>query len=392
MPGSLPERRDEAASTPAPWIRLDRNELAGAFGDLGTSLPLLTGMILTAGLHPASVLFTFGTMQILSGLCYGLPISVQPLKAVAALVVAGHLRAGIVWGAGVAIGITMLLLHLFGLIGWLGRRIPLVVVRGLQLGLGLKLAVLACATFIPADGWPGFGLVVASFAAFFFLRKQRRVPPGLLLLGLGVVYALGRHQAPLAAGDGLRLAWPEPAAFTVTDVWQGFVLLALPQIPLSLANSIYATQRTVSDLFPRRSLTTGWLAFTYAVMNLLSPLSGGVPVCHGSGGVAGHYAFGGRTGGSVIICGLTFLVAGLVAGGIFDQCIRLVPLPTLGVLLFLEALTLAKLASAVARKPENVALVLLTALLAASLPYGFGIALVVGTLASRLLRKQNCDV
>ncbi len=67
-------------------IRVNCGELSGAFGDIGTALPLLTGMILASGMHPASVLTVFGLAQIGSALFYGIPMPVQPLKAVAALV------------------------------------------------------------------------------------------------------------------------------------------------------------------------------------------------------------------------------------------------------------------------------------------------------------------
>src|SRR5260370_12922295 len=78
----------------------------------------------------------------------------------------------------------------------------------------------------------------------------------------------------------------------------GFVLLALPQIPLSLGNSVLATRQLAHDLFPERNLTIRKIGVTYAAMNLISPWLGGIPTCHGSGGMAGHYAFGGRTGGA----------------------------------------------------------------------------------------------
>ena len=73
-------------------------------------------------------------------------------------------------------------------------------------------------------------------------------------------------------------------------------------------NSILATRQIASDLFPARQITIRKLGLTYAAMNLLNPWFGGVPTCHGSGGMAGHYTFGARTGGSVIIYGLFYLV------------------------------------------------------------------------------------
>jgi hypothetical protein len=69
-----------------PRVRFDRNELSGAFGDLGTDFPLVVGMVLAAGLDVTSVLVMFGLMQVLTGLAYGLPMPVQPLKAMAVIV------------------------------------------------------------------------------------------------------------------------------------------------------------------------------------------------------------------------------------------------------------------------------------------------------------------
>jgi hypothetical protein len=262
----------------------------------------------------------------------------------------------------------------------------------LQLGLGLKLATLALGTFVPADGWPGIGLVAASAILFFVLRKQRRLPPALLILALGVVYAVARQPSLLTLASPPRFTWPAMAHIEPVDWWPALFLLALPQLPLSLANSIYATERTAGDLFPHRHVTASGLAKTYAAMNLVVPLMGGIPVCHGAGGVAGHHAFGGRTGGSVLLCGSFFLVAGLFGGDGFRQLVHLLPLPTLGFLLAVESLAMGKLAKDVPREAGPVAFALGFALLAGFAPYGFGIALAAGTVLHGLLLRRKCDV
>ena len=124
-------------------IRFDRNELAGAFGDIGTDLPLIVGMILAAGLHSASVLVMFGLMQYATALRYRMPMPVQPLKAVAVLVITQKIAPEVLYGGGFAIGLVMLALTLTGGITWLARVVPKAVIRGLQLGLGIQLAMLA---------------------------------------------------------------------------------------------------------------------------------------------------------------------------------------------------------------------------------------------------------
>src|SRR2546421_7476933 len=93
-------------------IRIDRNELAGAFGDIGTDLPLIIGIILAAKLDSASALIAFGAMQVLTALSYRMPMPVQPLKAVAALVITQKIGGNVLFGAGLAIGGVMLLLSI----------------------------------------------------------------------------------------------------------------------------------------------------------------------------------------------------------------------------------------------------------------------------------------
>jgi len=137
-------------------LRINRGELSGAFGDIGTDLPLITGMILATGMNPSSVLVVFGLAQIASAIIYGIPMPVQPLKAVAALAIAGEVGASQVYGAGLGIGLTMFLLVATGWLERLRRVIPKAVIRGIQLGLGFKLAHLALTRYIPADGWSFF--------------------------------------------------------------------------------------------------------------------------------------------------------------------------------------------------------------------------------------------
>src|SRR3954464_2037772 len=138
--------KEEALVTPEPGlrarIRFDRNEFSGAFGDIGTDFPLITGMILAAGLNPASVLTMFGAMQIFTGLLYGMPMPAQPLKAMAVLVISQKASGPVLYGAGLAIGLIMLVLASTGLLTVLANAVPKSVVRGIQFGLGLQLATL----------------------------------------------------------------------------------------------------------------------------------------------------------------------------------------------------------------------------------------------------------
>lgn len=374
-----------------PWsegLRFDRNELAGAFGDLGTSFPLLVGVILTANLDVASALFAFGLMQILTGLAYGLPVPVQPLKAMAVIVITQKVSGAVLAGGGLAIGCAMLLLTVTGLIGWLAAIVPKSVVRGIQLGLGLQLASLAVRDYVPADGIWGYALAGVSFAVVIALLGNRRLPPALLVIALGMVYALVFKAGPGLAFDGFGLRLPTLGAPSWSDVAAGAILLALPQLPLSLGNSVLGTRQILQDLFPSRPVSTSKIGWTYSFMNLVNPFIGGVPTCHGAGGVAGHYTFGARTGGSVVVAGALYLCAGLFASGALGVIIILFPKPVLGVILLFEALALVRLVGDLAGRPADFGLALLVGLLAAGLPYGYVVALVVGCALAALARRR----
>ena len=369
-------------------VRFDRNEISGAFGDIGTDFPLIVGMILAAKLDAPGVLILFGAMQILTGLAYGIPMPAQPLKAMAVLVITQKLSGDILYGGGLAIGVVMLLLTLTGTIGWLARAIPKNVVRGIQFGLGLQLASLALKDYVPADGTIGYVLAALAFVVTVALLGNRRIPPAPVIILLGIAYAFLFKLDAWRLGESVGFSrlhfhtpeWP--------DIVTGFFLLTLPQIPLSLGNSILASQQVATDLFPERPVTVRKISFTYSLMNLINPFFGGVPTCHGSGGIAGHYAFGARTGGSVVLYGSLYLVLGLFFGGGFRVAVELFPKPLLGVILLFEAIALIKLVRDMFQNSQDTSIMVLVGLIAFGLPYGYVVGLVVGTVLAYFVRRQ----
>jgi MFS superfamily sulfate permease-like transporter len=366
-------------------IRFDRNEWGGAFGDIGTDFPLLVGMILAARLDAASVLVAFGAMQILTGVVYKLPMPVQPLKAVAVIVITQKLGGEILFGGGLAIGLMMLLLTLTGALEFLATRIPKAVVRGLQLGLGVQLGMLALKDYVPTNGIEGYALAAVAFVIILFLIGKQTYPAAAMVIAGGVILTLVSSPEPINLI--FSVSFPKLHAPTPESVWNGLILLALPQISLSLGNSILATKHIANDLFPERNLTASGIGITYSLMNLISPFVSGAPVCHGAGGMAGHAAFGARTGGSVILYGAFYLLLGIFFAQSFESVVKFFPLPILGVILFFEAVSLIKLTRDAAESTINFTTAIFVALLAMSLPYGFLVGLVVGTAAYELMKR-----
>ena len=146
-------------------------ECSGACGDLGTFIPHVIGAVTVSGLAPAGVLFGFAAFLIAMGLFYGLPLPVQPMKAISAVILTGGLRPGEVIAAGIMIGVVLLVLGITGWIGRLARAIPQSVSAGLQLGLGLLIGVLGL-KLILATPWLGLG----SLALLFALTRVPRCP------------------------------------------------------------------------------------------------------------------------------------------------------------------------------------------------------------------------
>ncbi len=360
-------------------VRIDRNELSGAFGDIGTDLPLILGMILASGIDGGGVFMVFGAMQIATALIYGIPMPVQPLKAVALLVITQKLGGDLLYGGGLAIGIVMLLLTITGVIDRLARLIPVAVIRGVQMGLGLQLSLLALKEYIPSSGPMGYMIAGIAFIAVFALMGNRRFPPALPVIALGAIYGLlvNYHPSLFAGAAALRL--PAFRMPSLGSVITGFCVLALPQIPLSLGNSIYASSRIIKDYFPEKDVPVRKIGFTYSLMNIICPFFGGVPVCHGSGGLAGHYGFGARTGGSIVIYGLLYVVMGLWLGGNVNGAAVLFPKPVLGVILLFEGLALLNLVRDMAPAKNEFVIVVLVALAAVGLPYGYLIGMAGGT-------------
>jgi MFS superfamily sulfate permease-like transporter len=167
----------------------------------------------------------------------------------------------------------------------------------------------------------------------------------LVLLVVGVAIAL--YEQPNLLADlgalqpGLRIpsfAWP---SLSWPGLWTGFVLLALPQVPLTFGNALLSITEENNRLFPDRPVSERSVAFSTGVMNLASSVLGGIPMCHGAGGMAGHVQFGARTGGSSIILGGILLVAGLFFSSSIVTIFKVFPPALLGVILFLAGIQLA---------------------------------------------------
>jgi len=366
-------------------IKFNRNELSGAFGDIGTDLPLIIGMLLASDFEITNVLILYGLMQIFTGIVYGIPMAVQPLKAVAMIVITQKISGDVVMLGGLLIGLVMFVLSITNLLTSIEKIIPKTVIRGIQLGLGMQLALIAFKDYIPSEQITGYILAGISFLIALVLLGNKKFPPAIFIILFGVFYTLiFRFDNNIFKISLPHFVIPE---LNFENAWTAFFLLTLPQIPLSLGNSIYATKQIVDDLYPDKPLTVKKIGLTYSIMNISCSLLGGIPVCHGSGGLAGHYTFGGRTGGSVVIYGLMYIILGLVFSTNFIETIQIFPKPILGTILVIEGMSLMVLVKDIITDKKLFFIAIMVALIANGVQYGYFVAAVVGISVYHLINK-----
>lgn len=333
-------------------------DAGGALGDIGTLIPLGLGAIGVAGLAPIPVLLGFAAFYIATGLYYRLPIPVQPMKAVAALLLTSQVSSQSLVASGVLIGAILLVLGLTGWINGAARLIPRSVLSGLQLGLGLMLASMSMglmATSVP--------LGVITLATLGITLKMLPNWPAALI-GLGGSVAIGS----LLGAPGLTfpveglvvLSLPELPGI---DDWQQAVsTLVLPQLALTLTNAIVLTALVVGDYFGEQShrVTPARLSVSTGLANLFLVPFGALPMCHGAGGVAAHYRFGARTGMAPVLLGTALLMVAFIPGGL--SVIAAIPMAGLGALLFVAAVELALSRRLWTAKPSCWPVIAITAL------------------------------
>jgi MFS superfamily sulfate permease-like transporter len=245
-----------------------------------------------------------------------------------------------VWAAGLFTGVLWLVMGLSGAVTWVARITPRAVVHGLVLGLGLGFIGEGLRL---AEGDPRVAVVAAALA--LVLLGRDRMPTMLVLLGFGVAVALVRRPDAVAGLSALQPSLRLPGfplpALTWPDLVTGAIALGLPQAALTLGNAVIATVDENNRLFPDRPTTVRAVALDHGVMNLVGAAIGGVPMCHGAGGLAGHVRFGARTGGAVVMLGGVLLVLGLLFADAVAGLFGLLPPAVLGVVLAIGGLELA---------------------------------------------------
>jgi SulP family sulfate permease len=381
-------------------LRWNRHEIAGGLGDSGLLIPLAIAMVAVNGLNATAVFAGVGLAYIGTALYFGVPVPVQPLKAFAAAAIALGLEADVLAAGALLMAAAMALLAVTGAAAWLAARFPVVLVRGIQASVALLLAKAAVelaergnwATLPAIDPALAITMAVVSCGLLFVLRDHGRVPGALAVLGAGAVVGVAvsglpssLHLGPQAVGVSV----PDGAAFATA-----LTTLVLAQIPLTFGNSVVATVDAERTYFGERArrVRPSAIAGSIALNNTLAGVIGGLPVCHGAGGVTAHYRLGARSTAATLSTGSLLLVLALVFGAALPEVlVRLAPGALAGMLLYV-AIQHGLLAAQLERLPERVVVagVGMVTLLSGNLAIGFGAG--VAALALHWAARRASDL
>lgn len=358
-------------------------ELAGSMGDFGTLFPLAIGYIVVCGINPAGFLVMMGLTNIVTGLVYRLPMPIEPMKVLAIVAIAQHWSPSMIYASGFAMGAIWLIFAVTGVIGWIARVTPNSVIRGIQVTLGVFLVIEA---FKMISTWWLIGII--SILIVLLLRQNRYAPAAIMLMVLGVVIMFIKGQFQQV--NPPAFSFPPLTGFRLEEVWHTLLLAGLAQVPLTITNATIATSSLIRTYWPEKPVSERRLSWNQGIMNLILPFFGGMPMCHGAGGLAGQYYFGARTGGTNIIEGLIEISMGLFLASSIAGLFAVFPTAIIGAMMFLVGIELTKFAKDIRLNKDLFPMAItVTISLATNMAYGFLVGLTVYHLTRFIFRKKG---
>jgi MFS superfamily sulfate permease-like transporter len=321
-------------------------DASGAVADLGVLVPIAAALVLRNGFDAATVFVCVGALYVYAGLYFRVPVPVQPIKAAAAIAIARGLPPATLSAAGIMLGAILLVLGGSGLSERLSRIFAVPIVRGIQFGVGLIL-VRAGWNLRPDPSAAAFAVaVVVAGVLIVASERSDRWPAALVIVLGGIAWSLATgSRVALDAGT-----W-EPVlarrAFDTSVLWSALTLLVIPQIPLTFGNAVVALSDLERSLFGSRArrVTPTAVSVSTGIANIATGALGGMPMCHGSGGLSAHARAGARTGRMNLMIGGALLVLGLFFGPAALGILGLIPIAVLMGLLFFAGVTHAMLAT-----------------------------------------------
>jgi len=382
--GKVAEAQADAGTSEIKTKNLyNRMEWAGAFGDVGTLIPFVVAYITIVKMPPLGLLFMFGITLIASGLYYRTPLPIQPMKAIGAAAIAGGISPAALYGSGLTTGLFWLLAGVTGVLRPIAKLATKPVVRGIMLGLGLTFMVDGVHRMTTSPV-----LAVIALVVTYLLLTNSKIPAMFVLLIIGVVSAVIMDPQIMSELAKIHVGFNLPLfslpMITWNDLVTGTLLFTIPQIPLTLGNAVIAITAENNELFPDRPVTEKKIAISQGIMNLVSPLFGGIPMCHGAGGMAGHVRFGAKTGGALVILGIILILIALFFSDSVSIIFKIFPNAILGVILFFAGSELAIVVRDIGDKKSEFYVMIIVAAVAM---WNMGVAFLAGVILDNSLRR-----
>jgi len=398
------EKKNKMPEKTLPAIIFNRLEFSGSLGDLGALLPIAIGMIVLNGLNATNVMVTVGLLYIIAGLYFKVPVPVQPMKVIGAYAIAVGLTPTQIISASLWMGLCVLFLGTTGLIHIIAKYTPKSTVRGVQLGVGVVLMIKGLDFMIKPDpnlvvqsiGPVNIGIIlgIVGMAVTLILLDNRRIPAAVLVVFGGILLGLFIGK-PLKL-DELKIGFHIPRVFPYgIPSWSDMIwvipVLVLPQLPMTIGNAILSNTDVMHEYFGEQAHRASYrsVANSQGIADVISSVWGGIPMCHGAGGLAAMYRFGARTAGANLIIGSIFVLLGLIFGQSALLILNLLPLSILGVLLVFAGAQLALMVGDLTkRKDLFVALIMLCIALTTNLAVSF----ICGIIIAYALKSEKINV
>ena len=393
MPDVEIEPKKQALPRNTPTFIFNRIELAGSLGDLGTLLPIAIAMIVINGLNVTNVMVAVGLFYIAAGLYFRVPVPVQPMKVIGAYAIAIGLTPTQIIAASLWMGIVVLILGTTSLIHVIGKYTPKSTVRGVQLGVGIILMSKGLNFIIKPDpnlaiqtiGAINTGIIlgIAGMIITLLLLDNRKIPAAVLVVLGGI--AVGLFIGNPVKWEEMKIGFHLPRFFPYglpswSDIIWVLPVLVLPQIPMTIGNAILSNTDVMHEYFGEKAHRASYrsIANSQGIANIFSFALGGIPMCHGAGGMAAMYRFGARTAAANVMIGAIFVALAILLGQNALPILNLLPLSVLGVLLVFAGAQLALMVNDLTeRKDLFVALIMLGITLTVNLAVSFLCGIVI---------------
>ena len=330
-----------SASTPlvdrAPRTRL--GDATGALADLGVFVPLAAALILVNGLDAGALFVCAGLLVMGAGLAFKIPFPVQPLKALTAVAIARELSPDVIHAAGLELAAFLLVLSIGHVADVVGRVFVKPVIRALQLGVGVLLVITAVKLVAdppevfsaPPSPWPLI-LALVAFVGVAVAAHRRSYVVALVLFAGGLIATIAGAQPDLSSP---ALTLPSVHLPPASAFGTAFILLVVPQLPLTFGNAVVAVNDLAHEYFgpAARRVTPSRVCLSAGIGNTVSALLGGMPMCHGAGGLTAHVRLGARTTRMNLWLGGVFLALGLFFAAQIPVILGVLPVSVLAAFL-----------------------------------------------------------